>query len=384
MADTAANTQVNLIKAGLEDAVVSTSEICFIDGQKGRLLYRGFDVDDLAAQSTFEEVIYLLWHGHLPTRKELDAHVKALSATANRRLAPKIISMLRLFPKKTTPMEILRTGVSALSAFDPEAGDNSREATLRKSLRLTAQMPTLVAAWERIRRGKPPVAPNPKLTLAGNFLYMLSGKKPTPLATKTFDVALILHADHEFNASTFAARVTAATLSDLHSAVVSGIGALKGPLHGGANEQVMLMVEKIKDPAKAEGWIKKAIADKVRLMGFGHRVYRVEDPRAKHLRRLATELGEQIHNMSYVEILNTVAQVVTAEKHIYPNVDLFSGAAYAAMGIATDQFTPIFALSRVAGWAAHVLEQHGNNRLIRPRSEYTGATDARYVSISER
>ncbi len=384
MADTAADSQVNLIKAGLEDAVVSTSEICFIDGHKGRLLYRGFDVDDLVAHSTFEEVVFLLWHGHLPTKKELEAHVKALSATANRRLAPKLLAMLRLFPRKTTPMEILRTGVSALSAFDPDAADNSREATLRKSVRLTAQMPTLVAAWERIRRGKPPVAPNPKLNLAGNFLYMMSGKKPTPLASKTFDVALILHADHEFNASTFAARVTAATLSDVHSGVVSGIGALKGPLHGGANEQVMLMVEKIKDPAKAEAWVKKAIADKARLMGFGHRVYRVEDPRAKHLRRLATELGEQIGNMSYVEILNTMARVVTAEKHIYPNVDLFSGAAYAAMGIATDQFTPIFAMSRVAGWAAHVLEQHGNNRLIRPRSEYTGATDARYVPISER
>jgi len=384
MADTAADSQVNLIKAGLEDAVVSTSEICFIDGHKGRLLYRGFDVDDLVAHSTFEEVVFLLWHGHLPTKKELEAHVKALSATANRRLAPKLLAMLRLFPRKTTPMEILRTGVSALSAFDPDAADNSREATLRKSVRLTAQMPTLVAAWERIRRGKPPVAPNPKLNLAGNFLYMMSGKKPTPLASKTFDVALILHADHEFNASTFAARVTAATLSDVHSGVVSGIGALKGPLHGGANEQVMLMVEKIKDPAKVEAWVKKAIADKARLMGFGHRVYRVEDPRAKHLRRLATELGEQIGNMSYVEILNTMARVVTAEKHIYPNVDLFSGAAYAVMGIATDQFTPIFAMSRVAGWAAHVLEQHGNNRLIRPRSEYTGATDARYVPISER
>jgi citrate synthase len=384
MVDTAENTQVNLIKAGLEDAVVSTSEICFIDGQKGRLLYRGFDVDDLAAQSNFEEVTFLLWHGHLPTRKELEAHSKALSATPNRRLPPKLLNMLRLFPRSTTPMEILRTGVSALSAFDPDAGDNSREATLRKTVRLTAQMPTLVAAWERIRRGRTPVPPNPRLNLAGNFLYMLSGKKPTPLATQTFDVALVLHADHEFNASTFAARVTAATLSDLHSAVVSGIGALKGPLHGGANEQVMLMVEKIKDPAKAEGWIRKAIADKVRLMGFGHRVYRVEDPRAKHLRRLATELGQQVGNMSYVQILDTVARVVTAEKHIYPNVDLFSGAAYAAMGIATDQFTPIFALSRVAGWAAHVLEQHGNNRLIRPRSEYMGATDARYVPISER
>src|SRR5262245_5172962 len=242
MADTEANSQINLIKAGLEDAVVSTSEICFIDGHKGRLLYRGFDVDDLVAHSTFEEVVFLLWHGHLPSTKEMEVHVKELSATANRRLAPKLIAMLRLFPKKTTPMEILRTGVSALSAFDPDAADNSREATLRKSVRLTAQMPTLVAAWERIRRGRPPVAPNPKLNLAGNFLYMMSGKKPTELAAKTFDVALILHADHEFNASTFAARVTAATLSDVHSAVVSGIGALKGPLHGGANEQVMLMV----------------------------------------------------------------------------------------------------------------------------------------------
>ena len=384
MADTAANSQVNLIKAGLEDAVVSTSEICFIDGHKGRLLYRGFDVDDLAAQSTFEETVYLLWHGHLPSKKELDAHVKALSATANRRLPPKLIAMLRQFPRKTTPMEILRTGVSALSAFDPDADDNSREATLRKSIRLTAQMPTLVAAWERIRRGKPLMTPNPKLNLAGNFLYMMSGKPPTPLAAKTFDVALILHADHEFNASTFAARVTAATLSDVHSGVVSGIGALKGPLHGGANEQVMLMVEKIKDPAKAGAWIKKAIADKARLMGFGHRVYRVEDPRAKHLRRLATELGKQINNLSYVEILNTVAAAVTAEKHIYPNVDLYSGAAYAAMGISTDQFTPIFAMSRVAGWAAHVLEQHGNNRLIRPRSDYIGATEARYVPLADR
>jgi len=255
---------VNPMKAGLEDVVVSPSEICFIDGHKGRLVYRGFDVDDLVAQSNFEEVTYLLWYGKLPTRKELDAHVKALSSTANRKLPPKLIGMLKLLPKKTTPMEVLRTGISALSAFDPDAGDNSREATLRKTIRLTAQMPTLVAAWDRIRRGKPPVAPNPRLSLAGNFVYMVSGKKPTPLATKTFDVALILHADHEFNASTFAARVTAATLSDIHSAVVSGIGALKGPLHGGANEQVMLMVEKIKDPTRAESWIRKALADKAR------------------------------------------------------------------------------------------------------------------------
>jgi citrate synthase len=384
MTNGAASTQFHPLKAGLEDVIVSPSEICFIDGQKGRLLYRGFDVDDLVAQSSFEEVVYLLWHGRLPNQKELAAHTKALAASANRRLPPKVIAMLRLFPKKTTPMEMLRTGVSALSAFDPDAADNSREATLRKAVRLTAQMPTLVAAWERLRRGKPLVAPDPRLNLAANFLYMMTGKKPTPLAAKTFDVALILHADHEFNASTFAARVTAGTLSDLHSAIVAGIATLKGPLHGGANEQVMLMVEKIKDPAKAEAWIKKAIADKARIMGFGHRVYRVEDPRAKHLRRLASELGEQIGNTSHVRILDTVVRVMGAEKHIFPNVDLYSGAAYAAMGIPTDQFTPIFAMSRVVGWAAHVLEQHGNNRLIRPRSEYTGPTDLKYVPLAER
>src|SRR6266508_341968 len=348
------------------------------------MVYRGFDVDELVAQSSFEEVTYLLWYGKLPTRKELDRHVKALSSTASRKLPPKLISMLKLLPKKTTPMEALRTGVSALSAFDPDAADNSREATLRKTIRLTAQMPTLVAAWDRIRRGKAPVASNPRLSLAGNFLYMMSGKKPTPLATKTFDVALILHADHEFNASTFAARVTAATMSDLHSSIVSAIGALKGPLHGGANEQVMLMVQKIKSPANAEAWIRKTLADHGRVMGFGHRVYRVEDPRAKHLRRLAEELGKQAGNTSYVEILDTVVRVVGEQKRIFPNVDLYSGAAYASMGIPTDQFTPIFAMSRVVGWAAHVMEQHANNRLIRPRAEYTGPTHATYVPIDRR
>jgi citrate synthase len=384
MTNGATSPQFHPLKAGLEDVIVSPSEICFIDGHKGRLIYRGFDVDDLVAHSTFEEVVYLLWHGRLPSQKELQAHTKALASTANRKLPSKVLAMLKLLPKKTTPMEVLRTGVSALSAFDPDAQDNSRDGTLRKALRLTAQMPTLVAAWDRVRRGKPVVAPNPRLSLAANFLYMLTAEKPTPLAARTFDVALILHADHEFNASTFAARVTAATFSDLHSAVVSGIGALKGHLHGGANEQVMRMVEQIKDPAKAEAWIKKVLADRGRIMGFGHRVYRVEDPRAKHLRRLAGELGAQVGNPSYVKILDIVAGVMSADKRMFPNVDLYSGAAYAAMGIATDQFTPIFALSRVSGWSAHVLEQHGNNRLIRPRSEYTGPTDARYVPLAER
>jgi len=372
------------VRGGLEDIVVSTSDICFIDGKEGRLVYRGYDVNDLVEHSSFEEVIFLLWHGGLPSKKELEAHTKALSATANRKLPPGIVSLLKALPKKTTPMEVLRTGVSALSAYDPDAGDNSKDATARKALRLTAQMPTLVAAWDRIRKGKAPVAPNPKLNLAANFLYMLSGKKASPLAVKTFDVALILHADHEFNASTFAARVTAATMSDLHSAIVSAIGALKGPLHGGANEQVMLMVQKIKTPANAEAWIRKTLADHGRVMGFGHRVYRVEDPRAKHLHRLAQELGKQAGDTSAVQILDTVVRVVGEQKRIFPNVDLYSGAAYSSMGIATDQFTPIFAMSRVVGWAAHVMEQHANNRLIRPRAEYTGPTHATYVPIDRR
>jgi citrate synthase len=371
-------------KAGLEDIVVSTSDICFIDGREGRLVYRGYDVNDLVEHSTFEEVAYLLWHGALPTRKQLDAHVQALASPASRELPLKLVDMLRCLPTTTTPMDALRTGVSALAAFDPDAGDNSREASLRKAVRLTAAIPTLVAAWERIRAGKELIAPNAKLSLSANFLTMLTGAEPTPLAAKTFDVGLILHADHEFNASTFAARVTAGTLSDMHSAITSAIGTLKGPLHGGANEQVMLMVQQIKSPAKAEAWIRKAITDKARIMGFGHRVYRVEDPRAKHLRRLARELEEQAGDTSAVDILDTVARIVTEEKKIYPNVDLFSGAAYSTMGIPTDQFTPVFAISRVAGWSAHVLEQHGNNRLIRPRSEYTGPTHATYIPIDRR
>src|SRR5256886_9459133 len=281
-------------KGGLEDVVVSTSETGYIDGREGRLVSRGYDVNALVEHSFFEGVVYLLGPGPLPSRKELAAHVKALAATATRKLPAGLIALLRALPKKTTPMEVLRTGVSALSAFDPDSADNSREATARKAVRLTAQMPTLVAAWERIRSGKPLVAPNPKLSLAANFLAMLRGGKPTPLEVKTFDVALILHADHEFNASTFAARVTAATMSDLHSAITSAIGALKGPLHGGANEQVMRMVEQIKAPERAEAWIRRAPPAQARVMGFGHRVYRVEDPRANPLRRLASGPGAPV------------------------------------------------------------------------------------------
>src|SRR3990172_10682908 len=249
---------------------------------------------------------------------------------------------------------------------------------------MTAMDLSRVAAGEQFRRDRTPVAPDPRLGLAANFLAMMRGARPSPLAVKTFDVGLILHADHEFNASTFAARVTAATLSDVHSAITSAIGALTGPLHGGANEQVMRLVERIGTPARAEGWIREALADKARIMGFGHRVYPVEDPRARHLRRLATELGRQTGDTSDVEILDIVARIVSGDKRLFPNVDFYSGAAYASMGIPTDQFTPVFAMSRVAGWTAHVLEQHANNRLIRPRSDYTGPTHLAYLPLHPR
>ena len=366
---------------GLEGIVAAQSSICTVDGQAGRLIYFGYDIHDLAGGATFEEVCYLLWHGRLPARAELGDLQTQLAAA--RVLPDPVLRFLKQLPK-SDGMDVLRTATSLLAHYDKDAADNSPAANYRKAVRLTAQLGSLVATYGRFQAGQNAIDPHPALGHAGNFLYMLTGNRPDELATRAFDIALMLHADHELNASTFAARETAAALSDVHSAVVSGIGALKGPLHGGANEQVMLMVEKIKDPAKADAWIHKALTDKARIMGFGHRVYRVEDPRAKHLKRLALELGQQVGDTSKVQILDTVVRVVGAEKHIFPNVDLYSGAAYAAMGISTDQFTPIFAMSRIAGWTAHVLEQHGNNRLIRPRSDYTGAIDLKYVPLSER
>src|SRR5204863_269480 len=313
---------------GLEGVVATTSSICYIDGEQGVLAYRGIDIHELADNANFEETCNLLWFGKLPTRNELKDLRERLAR--ERHLDPAIINLLQTAPKNSTPMDVLRTAVSALSFYDVDQKNNDHEANIRKAIRLTSQIAMIVAAYDRIRKGKNIVEPDRSLSHAANFLLLLNGSRPSETAERALDIALILHADHELNASTFAARVTAATLSDMHSAITSAIGALKGPLHGGANEQVMLMVDKIKDPAKAEAWIRKAIADKMRLMGFGHRVYRVEDPRAKHLRRLATELGRQVGDESKVQILNTVARVVTEEKHIYPNVDLFSGAGYAA------------------------------------------------------
>ena len=367
---------------GLQDVVVSTSEICFIDGDRGRLLYRGFDIHDLVEHSSFEETAFLLWNGRLPKRAELEALRKALAS--QRRLPPKVLALLKGFPRKSDSMDVLRTAVSTLGLLDPDAADSSREANLRKAVRIQAQVPTLVAAWSRIRKGKAPIPPSPRLSLAGNLLYMLLGRKPSALAEKAMDTALILHADHELNASTFAARVTVATLSDMYSGVVSGIGTLKGPLHGGANVGVMKMLLEMGDVERAETWIKNALVQKKRIMGFGHRVYHTEDPRATHLRRLSEELGREAGDLKWFELSRIVERVVNAEKGLHANVDFYSASTYYSMGIDPELYTPIFVVSRVSGWTAHILEQQAHNRLIRPRAEYQGARQATYVPLDRR
>ncbi|PZN09058.1 citrate synthase [Thermaerobacter composti] len=368
--------------AGLEDVVAGTSEICFIDGKEGRLLYRGYDVRDLAEHATFEEVVYLLWHGRLPNRAELDAFVQQLRS--QQALPGQVLELIRHIPPATHPMAALRTAVSFLGTLDPEQDDQSREANLRRATRLVAQFPTLVAAIERVRQGKEPVAPRRDLSLAANFLYMLRGEEPSPLHAEVMNVALVLHADHELNASTFAARVVAATLSDMYSAITAALGALKGPLHGGANEQVMRTLLEIGSPERAEAWVKQALAQRRRIMGFGHRVYKTEDPRATILRRLSRKVAEAAGELRWFEISQAVERAVAAEKGLHPNVDFYSASTYYVMGIPFELYTPIFAVSRISGWTAHVLEQYANNRLIRPRAEYTGPTHRPWVPLERR
>jgi citrate synthase len=369
---------------GLEGIVATNSSICWIDGDAGVLAYRGIDIHKLAEQSNFEETMYLLWNGRLPKRAELDTFRKELAKA--RVLNPKIIELLRTFPKGSTPMEVLRTTVSALSCYDADEKDNSHDANLRKSFRLTSQIAMLVALYDRIRKGKTLVDANPSLSHAGNFLWMLNGEKPSETATHTMDIALILHADHELNASTFAARVIAATLSDIHSAITGAIGALKGPLHGGANEAVMHMLfeidEKGEDPVEH---VKGMLAAKKKISGFGHRVYRTEDPRATHLRRMSEALGESAKNPKWFQMSRAIEQYINAEKKLNANVDFYSASTYTTLGIDIDLFTPIFAVSRIAGWAAHVIEQQDDNRLIRPRADYIGTEyPAEYTPIEQR
>ncbi|PWI57915.1 citrate synthase [Sulfoacidibacillus thermotolerans] len=368
---------------GLEDVVALSSEICFIDGDEGRLVYRGYDIHDLVKGSaSFEEVVYLLWHGELPTKDQLTAFDQELRA--QRALSPEVLTALKTLPKNGNTMEMLRTLVSLAGLYDPDDQDNSYDGSVKKATRLVAQMSTMVAAIERYRNGQDPIVPNEQLNHAANFLYMLLGTEPDEYTARAFEIALILHADHELNASTFAARVTAATLSDIYSSIVSAIGALKGPLHGGANEQVMLMLKEIGEPSKAPEWIKNALAQKRRIMGFGHRVYHTEDPRATHLRQMSKEIGERNGNTTYYEMSRIVEQAVKEQKGLYPNVDFYSASTYYMMNIPVHVFTPVFAVSRISGWTAHVLEQYRNNRLIRPRAEYVGIKKRAYIPIAQR
>ena len=372
-------------KAGLEDTVATSSAICYLDGDKGVLAYCGYDIHDLASHATFEEVCYLLWHRRLPTRAELGDLQSQLAA--GRALPEPILRLMHSLPAGNS-MDALRTLTSALSHYDADAADNSPQANYRKAVRLTAQLGSIVATLGRMHAGGGPIQPDPVLGHAANFLYMLSGDRPSGLATRAFDVALILHADHELNASTFAARVAAATLTDMHSAIVAAIGTLKGPLHGGANADVMRLLLEIgvQGPVeKAEEVVRAKLARKEKIPGFGHRVYHTEDPRATHLRQMSRDLGQRAGQPIWFEMSERIEAVVKAEKQLNPNVDFYSASTYHALGIQTDLFTPIFAVSRVAGWTAHVLEQYANNRLIRPRAEYIGPEyPQRYVAVENR
>jgi citrate synthase len=365
-------TETKTAKAGLEDVVATSSGICFIDGARGILAYRGYDIHDLATHATFEEVCHLLWQGRLPTRAELGELQSQFAAA--RPLPEGVLRLLRSLPA-AEGMDLLRTLASALAHYDADAADNSPAANYRKAVRLTAQLGSLVATLGRAAAGGGPIAPDPAMGFAASFLYMLTGTRPDALSTRAFDVALVLHADHELNASTFAARVAAATLTDIHSAVVAGIGTLKGPLHGGANADVMrLLLDLGADatPEKIESTIKGKLARKEKIPGFGHRVYTTMDPRAVHLRQMSRDLGRRVGQPAWFEMSERIEAIVKSEKKLNPNVDFYSASTYHALGIPASLFTPIFAVSRCSGWTAHILEQLANNRLIRPRAEYTG------------
>ncbi len=372
-------------KAGLEDVVATASAICYLDGDRGVLAYCGYDIHDLAKGATFEETCYLLWHRRLPTRAELgDLQSQLASARA---LPEPILRLMKQLPA-SGGMDTLRTLVSALGQYDPEANDPSPQANYRKAVRLTAQIGTLVATSGRMVAGGGPIHPDPVLGHAANFLYLLTGDRPSARSARAFDIALTLHADHELNASTFAGRVAAATLTDIYSAVVAAIGTLKGPLHGGANAEVMKMLLDIgpdEGGDRAEAWVRAKLARKEKVSGFGHRVYHTEDPRATHLRQLSKEIGRQAGMPHWFEMSQRIEAVVKSEKKLYANVDFYSASMYYALGIPVDLYTPIFAVSRISGWTAHILEQYANNRLIRPRADYVGPEyPQRFVPVEQR
>ena len=369
---------------GLEGVVACRTKLCQIDGQAGKLFYCGYPIEDLAQNASFEEVCFLLWQGRLPRPDELENLEKTFRE--NRALPEELVKLMELIPHTAHPMDMLRTVVSLLGAFDLNP-ERSPEANLHRAIKLTAQFPTVVATFHRLRQNQRPVPPHPKLGHAANFLYMLSGKEPEEFTGKVMDMALVLHADHEMNASTFAALVTVSTLSDMYSGVTAGIGALKGPLHGGANEAVLKMLQEIGDPAKVEEFVENARTKKIRIMGFGHRMYKAYDPRARIFKEYARRLSEKTRFSRFFKI-NDKLEAVMKEKlggsGIFPNVDLYSGIVYHQMGIATDLFTPIFAIARVSGWTGHILEYWQENRLMRPNAIYTGSKPRAYVPLAQR
>jgi citrate synthase len=368
--------------AGLEGIIAGESEICYIDGYAGILSYRGYNIHTLADNAVFEEVIYLLWYGRLPKRAELD-QLKA-DLAAERPLPPQVVDFLASVPDANA-MDVLRTAVSMLSLFDPEAGDRSPEANARKARRLMAKTATIVTTFDRQRKKQPVLEGDRSLGFAANFLYTLTGRKPDEIMERAFDVALTLHADHELNASTFAGRVTAATLSDIYSSVTAAIGALKGPLHGGANQDVIQILLEVDSVESAVAQVKDTLDRKVKIPGFGHRVYRTEDPRATHLRVLSEELGKRTGQEKLYEISKRIEETVREYKKLNANVDFYSASTYYSLDIPVDLFTPIFAVSRMSGWTAHILEQYSNNRLIRPRADYKGNPDGMpWIPIRER
>lgn len=367
---------------GLEDVIAAATAVSDIDGKQGRLFYAGIDIHDLAPNTSFEETVFLLHNIRLPSRRELDELNDLL--VAERDLDPFVERLMPTMAEQTSPMSMLRTTVSAMSAYDPDGWDQSAEANYRKAMRLIARVPAVIGFYHRLRSNEQTVRPNPKLSHAANLLWMITGREPEDEEAHVMDVCLVLHADHTMNASTFAARVAASTLSDIHSATVSAIATLKGPLHGGANEAVMKMLLEIQDPDQAESYIKAKLGAKERIMGFGHRVYKTEDPRATHLRRLSQQMGEHARDTRWHEISRRIEEVVMSERGLYPNVDFYAASVYYCLGVPVDLFTPIFAASRMSGWTAHIREQYADNRLIRPESEYIGPRNVPYVPIEQR
>jgi len=368
-----------IYRPGLEGVIAGETAVSTIEGG---LRYRGYAIEDLADNATFDEVAFLMLHGELPGSADLAAFRERLSAAAN--IDSSIVAMLKSLPKDTPNMDVMRTGCSMLAHFDPQVGDNSHDANLAKAERLLAQLPVVMAARHRIRNGEEPVAADPSLSFSANVLHMLHGEKPNDKHIRAMDVSLILYAEHEFNASAFASRVICSTLSDLHSAVTGGIGALKGPLHGGANERVMDVLAEVGTSDKAEAWVRDALANKVKIMGFGHRVYKTGDPRAKYLKSLCAELAADVGKEDMEAMADTIESIVTGEKGLPPNLDWPSARLYSYMGLPIDLYTPLFVVSRVTGWSAHVIEQLDNNRIIRPRANYTGEGLREVVAIAQR